>query len=108
MSRRQDRARRKEKGMKDFGLLLLRAVSGGLMMGHGAQKLFGWFGGRGLKGTTQMMEGMGLKPPEQWALLAGASEFGGGLLTAAGFLNPFGAIGISGAMGMATAKVHWG
>ncbi len=94
--------------MKDFGLLLLRIVSGGLMAGHGAQKLFGSFGGGGIKGTSKMMEGMGLQPGEPWAALAGASEFGGGVLTATGFLSPVGTLGIVGAMGMATAKAHWG
>jgi putative oxidoreductase len=94
--------------MKDFALLLLRLTSGGLLAGHGAQKLFGAFGGPGLKGTSKWMEGMGLEPSEPWAALAGASEFGGGILTAAGLLNPIGTLGIMGAMGMATTKVHWG
>jgi len=78
------------------------------MAGHGAQKLFGWFGGHGMKGTTGMMESMGLKPGRPWAMLAGASEFGGGLLTALGLGGPLGPIGTVGSMGMATAKVHWG
>ena len=94
--------------MKDFALLVLRLAFGGLMAGHGAQKLFGWFGGGGLKGTGGWLESMGLKPGERWAVLAGLSEFGGGLLTLLGALNPLGPLGTIGAMGMATAKAHWG
>jgi putative oxidoreductase len=94
--------------MKDFGLLILRLVGGGLMAGHGAQKLFGWFGGGGIKDTAGMMEHMNLKPPEPWAILAGSTEFGGGVLTALGAINPVGPIATISAMEMATAKAHWG
>jgi putative oxidoreductase len=94
--------------MKDLSLLVLRVVSGGLLAGHGAQKLFGWFGGNGLQGTAGWLESMGMKPGKPWALLAGGSEFGGGLLTLLGFLNPLGPVGTIGPMAMATAKVHWG
>ena len=94
--------------MKDLGMLILRVASGGLMAGHGAQKLFGWFGGPGIKGTTGWLESMGMKPGRPWAIMAGLSEFGGGVLTAVGALNPIGPVGTIGAMSMATAKVHWG
>ncbi|HET8571019.1 MAG TPA: DoxX family protein [Candidatus Limnocylindria bacterium] len=94
--------------MTDLARLIVRLVVGGLLAGHGAQKLFGWFEGPGQRGTEGMMESMNLHPPRFWATLAGASEFGGGLLTALGALNPFGPLGIIGAMSMATAKVHWG
>ncbi len=94
--------------MKDFGLLILRLTLGGLLAGHGAQKLFGWFGGHGLEGTSGWMESMGLRPGRPWAFLAGLTEFGGGLLTLLGLLNPLGPLGIISSMGMATAKVHWG
>jgi putative oxidoreductase len=94
--------------MKDFGLLILRLTLGGLLAGHGAQKLFGWFGGHGLGGTSGWMESMGLRPGRPWAFLAGLTEFGGGLLTLLGLLNPLGPLGIISSMGMATAKVHWG
>jgi putative oxidoreductase len=100
--------RQQETEMKDLGLLILRLVGGGLLAGHGAQKLFGWFGGGGIEGTAGMMQGMNLKPPKPWAMLAGASEFGGGLLTALGALGPVGPVGTIGAMEMATLKAHWG
>lgn len=93
--------------MGNLALFLIRAVVGSLLAGHGAQKLFGWFNGPGLEGTGGFMESLGLRPGKQWALLAGLSEFGGGVLTLLGFLNPLGPLGIIGAMSMATAKVHW-
>jgi putative oxidoreductase len=68
--------------MVDPALLTLRGALGALLAEHGAQKLFGWFGGPGVKGTTGLMEHLGLKPGQQWAALASASEFGGGALTA--------------------------
>ena len=94
--------------MKDVSLLILRGVSGGLVAAHGAQKLFGWFGGGGIEGTKGMMQHLNLKPEREWAYVAAVSEFGGGVLTALGFLNPLGPIGVTSAMSMATAKVHWG
>jgi putative oxidoreductase len=94
--------------MVDLALLILRGTLGTLMAGHGAQKLFGWFGGGGLKGTAGFMEHLNLKPGKQWATLASASEFGGGVLTAVGLLNPVGELSILGSMGMATATAHRG
>jgi putative oxidoreductase len=81
---------------------------GGLLAGHGAQKLFGAFGGHGIEGTSGMMEKLGLKPGQTWATLAGASEFGGGLLTALGLGGPVGPITTLAPMAMATGTVHWG
>ena len=92
--------------MKNLALLTLRVVIGGLVAGHGAQKLFGSFQGPGMEGTSGMMESLGLKPGRPWAALAGLSEFGGGSLTALGFLSPLGSLGIIGAMTIATGKVH--
>jgi putative oxidoreductase len=94
--------------MGDAALLIARLVVGGLIAGHGAQKLFGWFGGPGLKGTAGFMESLGLKPGTAWAPVAALSEFGGGVLTALGLLSPLGPIGIIAVMTMATAKAHWG
>jgi putative oxidoreductase len=94
--------------MTDLARLLVRLVVGGLLAGHGAQKLFGWFGGPGPEGTRGMMESLQLRPAGPWAFLAGISEFGGGALTALGALSPLGPLGIIGSMTMATTKVHWG
>ena len=87
---------------------IVRLAQGSLMAGHGAQKLFGSFGGTGLEGTSGFMEMLGMKPGRPWAYLAGLSEFGGGVLTALGLFNPLGPLGIIGAMSMATRKAHWG
>jgi putative oxidoreductase len=94
--------------MRSIGVLIVRLVVGGLLAGHGAQKLFGWFGGSGLEGTAGWLESLRLRPATVWARIAGASEFGGGILTALGFLNPLGPIAAMGAMSMAWAKVHLG
>ena len=91
----------------DLALLVLRLVTGLLLAGHGAQKLFGWFGGGGLNGTAGMMGHLGLRPAHFWAFMAAISEFGGGVLLALGLLSPLGSLGISAAMLMAIAKVHW-
>src|SRR4051812_49793096 len=61
-----------------LGLAVVRAVIGLLMFGHGAQKLFGWFGGHGLHGTAGFFDQVGLKPGRRTALAAGAGEAGGG------------------------------
>ena len=91
----------------DTGLLVLRVILGVLFIGHGAQKLFGWFGGPGLKGTTGWLGSMGLRPARFWALLGAFAEFGGGLLFLLGFLNPLGALGISAVMLTVIITVHW-
>jgi putative oxidoreductase len=87
--------------------VIVRVAQGSLMAGHGAQKLFGSFGGPGLEGTSGFMEMLGMRPGRPWAYLAGLSEFGGGVLTALGFLNPLGPLGVIGSMSMATRKAHW-
>jgi putative oxidoreductase len=92
--------------MSNLAVLVLRVVLGALMAGHGAQKLFGWFGGYGLEGTGSWLESLGLRPGRPWAVAAGSSEFGGGTLMFLGFLNPLGPLGVIGAMSMAIAKVH--
>src|ERR687890_409505 len=104
----------KEEGLKvntskleDAAPTIVRLVQGSLMAGHGAQKLFGSFGGPGLEGTSGFMEMMGMRPGRPWAYMAGLSEFGGGVLTALGLLKPLGPLGIIGSMAMATRKAHW-
>lgn len=94
--------------MVNLATLVLRAAIGGLMAGHGAQKLFGSFNGPGIEGTAGFMEMLGLRPGKPWAQLAGVSEFGGGVLTALGFLNPLGPLGIIGSMAMASRTAHGG
>ncbi len=93
--------------MLDFGLLVLRVIIGGLIAGHGAQKLFGLWGGPGVKGTRGMMERLNIWPAHIWAWVAIVGEVGGGLLTALGFLSPLGPLMMVGQMLMATTKVHW-
>jgi putative oxidoreductase len=92
--------------MLNLGLLIIRLVVGVLFIGHGAQKLFGWFGGYGLKGTGGWFESIGMKPGVTMALLAGLAELIGGILFAAGFLTPLAALLIAGTMIMAIVKVH--
>jgi putative oxidoreductase len=94
--------------MVNVALLVLRVTFGSLLAGHGAQKLFGWFGGGGLRRTTGWVETLGLRPGRPWAWMAGLTEFGGGVLTLLGVLNPVGPLAAISSMAMATAKVHWG
>ncbi len=89
------------------GLLLLRVVLGAIMAAHGAQKLFGWFGGPGLSGTGSGLESMGLRPGRVYAVLNGLAEFGGGALLVLGLLTPLGAAAVAGVMFVAIATVHW-
>ncbi len=90
----------------DIALLIFRVVIGLTLAGHGAQKLFGWFGGPGLVRLRQGLEKQGYKPAWFWASLAIVGELGGGLSIAFGLLTPLGAAGIFGAMFMAT-RTHW-
>ncbi|HKC89712.1 MAG TPA: DoxX family protein [Candidatus Limnocylindria bacterium] len=78
--------------MASLGLLLLRSVTGFFLMGHGAQKLLGAFGGRGIEGTAAYFEGLGIKPGRPWARVAGTSEMAGGALTALGLFFPLGPV----------------
>ena len=97
----------KTSGVNESAPMIVRVVQGSLMAGHGAQKLFGSFGGPGLEGTSGFMEMLGMRPGRPWAYLAGLSEFSGGLLTALGLLYPLGPLGVIGSMSMATRKAHW-
>src|SRR3954454_2684224 len=72
----------------DAGLLLARITLGTLMAAHGAQKLFGWFGGYGLTATAGFFEGLGFRPGRLFAGAAAVSEVGSGVLLAIGFLEP--------------------
>lgn len=89
-----------------WGLLIVRVVVGLLFVGHGAQKLFGWFGGYGPKGTGGWLESIGVKPGVAMAVVAGLMELLGGLLFALGLLTPVAAALIIATMLVAIAKVH--
>jgi len=77
--------------LSQIGFLVLRVVLGLTMLGHGTMKLFGWFGGYGIKGTGGWLESIGLKPGVLMAVLAGLCESASGLGLAAGFLTPLSA-----------------
>jgi putative oxidoreductase len=90
----------------DVGRLILRIALGGILFAHGAQKLFGWFGGRGMAGHAGFIESLGLRPARLFAVVSGLGEFFGGLGVLSGFLTPLAAAGIIGAMSVAIIKVH--
>jgi putative oxidoreductase len=91
--------------MRSLGLLITRTIFGSYLAVHGAQKLFGSFGGYGLEATGNGFEAMGLKPGKLMATVAGASELGGGILTATGIADPLGPLAIAGTMVVAST-VH--
>jgi len=91
-----------------WGALALRVPVGIIFAAHGAQKLFGWFGGYGLAGTGQWMASIGLEPGWLMALLAGSAEFFGGLALVAGLLVRPAAAALAFAMLVAILAVHIG
>jgi putative oxidoreductase len=90
----------------DIGRTALRFVIGPLFVGHGTQKLFGWFGGHGLEGTGAFFEQLGLRPGKRHAAAAGAAEAVGGALLTLGALTPVASGLITGTMITAIRKVH--
>jgi putative oxidoreductase len=90
----------------EIGRLAARAVIGGLFIGHGTQKLFGWFGGPGLSGTEQMMGALEMRPTKANAIAAGVSEAAGGTLLVLGAATPVAAASLIGTMATAIHKVH--
>jgi putative oxidoreductase len=90
----------------DLGRTILRGTIGPLMIGHGTQKLFGWFGGHGLEGTGSFFEGIGLRPGRRHAAAGGAAETLGGALLTLGALTPLASTLVSSVMMTAIRKVH--
>lgn len=88
------------------GITILRLVVGITFMMHGAQKLFGMFGGGGLAGTTKFMASLGLEPAALMAFMAGLGEFGGGLLLVLGLFTRLGALGTAIVSLVAMFSVH--
>ncbi|MFL5463882.1 MAG: DoxX family protein [Gemmatimonadaceae bacterium] len=91
-----------------IGVLVLRIVIGLVMAAHGTQKLFGWFGGYGLKGTGQFFGQLGFQPGTAFAAAASGTEIVSGVLVALGFLGPIGPALMISVMIVAAATVHWG
>ncbi|GIU07809.1 DoxX family protein [Shewanella glacialipiscicola] len=96
------------KSAPSFAPLALRIPIGIILIAHGSQKLFGWFGGYGLEGTGQWMTSIGLTPGYLMALMAGSSEFFGGLLLLLGLLTRPTALVLSFTMVIAIFSVHIG
>ena len=92
--------------MIDVGLLVLRLVLGVIFVGHGAQKLFGTFGGPRISGFAKALEQLGVKPARPMAILAGLAEFVGGILVMLGFLTPVAALALIVVMIVAIVAVH--
>lgn len=90
----------------DTGLFILRLVLGLLMAAHGAQKLFGWFGGHGLAGVSGMFESLGFRPGRFFAVAAAGSEIASGVLMALGLLGPVGPALMVSVMVVAAISVH--
>jgi len=91
----------------DLGLFVARVVFGLLMAAHGAQKLFGWFGGYGFAAVAGFFESLGFRPGRFFAAIASFSELAGGLLIAAGLLGPVGPALVVAVMIVAAGRVHW-
>jgi len=90
----------------DLGILVIRVLFGAAMAAHGAQKLFGWFGGYGPKATGAHFESLGFRPGVPFAVAAGFSEFAGGALLTLGLLTPIGAALVLSTMIVAMVSVH--
>jgi putative oxidoreductase len=91
----------------DTGRAMLRGTVGPLFIGHGTQKLFGWFSGSGLDGTAGFFEQLGMRPGRRHAVAAGAAEAVGGALITLGFMTPVAATLLTGVMVTAIRKVQF-
>lgn len=90
----------------ELGFFLVRLLVGLAIAAHGAQKLFGWFGGYGIKGTGGFFETLGFRPGTLFATASGLSEFAGGLLIVLGLLGPVGPALVIATMVVAIFSVH--
>ncbi len=91
----------------DLALVVIRVYLGITFVLHGAQKLFGWYGGAGIQGTRSMMQNLGVAHPGLLGWMATLSEFGGGLFVLLGLLTPLAAALIISTMLVAIYTVHW-
>ena len=91
----------------DTTVAILRVFAGVLIVGHGAQKWFGSFGGQGMAGFKDMVQKVGVRPVDTWARIAASAELGGGLLLAAGFLTGIAAGALVLDMIVAAWRIHW-
>lgn len=91
----------------DVGILVVRVALGLVVAAHGAQKLFGIFGGHGIAGTSQFVESLGFRPGRFYAYLLGIGEFIGGSMLAAGLFTPVATLTVIAIMTAASVAVHW-
>ena len=91
----------------DLGLLILRVIVGLTFAAHGAQKMFGWWGGAGWEGWQAVMVRLGFRPPALFGALSIGAEVGAGLLLAVGFLTPLAGLALIGQEIVIIAKSHW-
>jgi putative oxidoreductase len=91
----------------NLSLLVLHVVIGLLFFAHGAQKLFGWFGGYGIGGTAGFFDQVGLRPGRVHAWGAAVAETLGGILLALGLFTPIGSALVIAVMVAAVITVHW-
>ena len=89
------------------GLLVIRLVAGLLLVGHGSQKLLGWFGGHGIAGTSMFFEQLGFRPGRLFATVASVTEIVSGILVAVGLFGPVGPALMLSVMIVAAVSVHW-
>jgi putative oxidoreductase len=92
--------------MLNFSMFILRIILGIIFMAHGAQKLFGMFGGIGIDGTAKMVEGLGLPYPEVLAIIWACVEFVGGIFLILGITSRWTAIAIVMLMFISTFKIN--
>jgi putative oxidoreductase len=93
--------------LSPLALPMIRLTAGLLLMPHGSQKLFGWFGGKGMAAAAQFFASVGFESGYAWALLVALTEFVGGLFLAIGFLTRPAAAAIAIFMAVAIIQVHW-